>query len=73
MLLVVAVEGASCVDVLRGSIFVCRCRRVQIKEPLLNVNPLNGPLAYTVGSLDVAESVLFVSESCQHCLEKRGV
>lgn len=73
MLQVVAVKGASCVDVLKGSIFMCRCRWVQIMETLLNVNPLNGPLAYTGGSLDVAESVLFVSGSCQHCLEKRGV
>lgn len=73
MFQVVAVEGASCVDVLKGSIFMCGCRWVQINETLLNVKPLNGPLAYTVGSLDVVESVLFVSESCQHCLEKRGV
>lgn len=71
MFQVVAVEGASCVDVLKGSIFMCGCRWVQIKETLLNVNPPNGPLAYTVGSLDFAESVLFESESCQHCLVLR--
>lgn len=68
MLLVVAVDGASCVDVMKSSIFICRCRWVQINETLLNVNPLNGPLAYTVGSLDFAESVLFVSCTAQRIL-----
>lgn len=55
-------------DVLKSSVFMFRCRWVQINETLLNVKPLNGPLAYMVGSLDFAESVLFVSCTAQRIL-----